>query len=60
VQRLCVPLARTARTTGDFLCLQGLVLVEAKDRKGVVVEEIVKGGNADQSGQVQVGDILTK
>ncbi|CAL8462458.1 g1991 [Coccomyxa elongata] len=38
----------------------GLVLAEAKDRKAVVVEEIVKGGNAEQSGQVSVGDVVSK
>lgn len=36
------------------------MLTEAKDKKAVVVEEVVEGGNADQSGQVQVGDIVTK
>ena len=34
--------------------------MEAKDRKAVVVEEIVKGGNAEQSGQVKVGDVVSK
>ena len=45
---------------GVLVAPQGLVLLEDKAKKAVVVEEIVEGGNADQSGQVQVGDILTK
>jgi C-terminal processing protease CtpA/Prc len=41
-------------------CSQGLVLADSKDRKSVVVEEVVPGGNADKSGQVKVGDIVSK
>lgn len=38
----------------------GLVLAEQKPSGEVVVEEIVKGGNADATGQVHVGDVVAK
>ena len=50
-----------------YCCLQvtirkplGLVLGEAERGGAVVVEEIVKGGNAEQTGAVQVGDIVSR
>ena len=38
----------------------GLVLGEAERGGAVVVEEIVQGGNAEQTGAVQVGDIVSR
>lgn len=37
----------------------GLTLAEGNDKR-VFVEALVQGGNAEASGKVQVGDILTK
>ncbi len=38
----------------------GLVLADNKTRTNVIVEEIVPGGNADKSGKVQAGDIISR
>lgn len=50
-----------------YCCLQvtirkplGLVLGEAERGGAVVVEEIVQGGNAEQTGVVQVGDVVSR
>lgn len=38
----------------------GLVLAENPTTKEVFVEEITPGGNADQTGDVKVNDVVTK
>ena len=38
----------------------GLVLGEAERGGAVIVEEIVQGGNAEQTGAVHVGDIVSR
>lgn len=38
----------------------GLVLADNKTRTSVIVEDVVPGGNADKSGKVQVGDIISR
>jgi hypothetical protein len=37
----------------------GIVLAEDAKNRRIVVEEVVPGGNADQEGSVQVGDVLS-
>ncbi len=39
---------------------KGLVLADNKTRTNVIVEEIVPGGNAEKSGKIQVGDIVSR
>ena len=39
---------------------QGLMLADSKTSKNVFVEEIIPDGNAEKSGKVQVGDILSR
>lgn len=36
----------------------GMVLEPLDERKGAVVMELVEGGNADNSGMIEVGDVL--
>lgn len=43
-----------------MLTAQGIILVDSKSRGSVVVEEVVSGGNAEKSGKVQVGDIVSR
>jgi len=38
----------------------GMTLAENADRKEVFVESLVKGGNAEATGKVRVGDIISK
>lgn len=40
--------------------MQGLILADNKTRTNVIVEEVVSGGNAEKSGKVQVGDIVSR
>ena len=40
--------------------LKGLVLADNKTRTNVIVEEIVPGGNAEKSGKIHVGDIVSR
>ena len=40
--------------------LKGLVLADNKTRTNVIVEEIVPGGNAEKSGKIQAGDIISR
>lgn len=38
----------------------GMTLAEDAERKKVFVEELVSGGNAESSGRVAVGDVVSK
>ncbi len=64
--RLSTPARRSvAPTAASLVTLTikkplGLVLAERKPSGEVFVEEIVAGGNADATGQVQVGDVVAK
>ena len=35
-------------------------MADNKTRTNVIVEEVVSGGNAEKSGKVQVGDIVSR